>query len=173
MTQLPSLERWALLPFLGFSYPNLLLVFLNLLFLGTCIICFSQVLDFLWVFFILFYFSVPYFGLACDHGNSVLCLEDNNNNDNSHTRAAMSSQLQYRKKGRQTSRHRRLGALHAADMKQLQLFNRSTPFYTLLSDTRPFVNKVAGSGDHGLPVEWQSALSPHDVPRNGCQGCTH
>ena len=31
--------------FLGFSYPNLLLVFLNLLFLGTCIIIFlSQVL---------------------------------------------------------------------------------------------------------------------------------
>ena len=76
MTQLPSLERWALLPFLGFSYPNLLLVFLNLLLLGTCIICFSQVLDFLWVFFILFYFPVPYFGLACDHGNSFLCLED-------------------------------------------------------------------------------------------------
>ena len=58
MTQLPSLERWALLPFLRFSYPNLLLVFLNLLLLGTCIICFSQVLDFLWVFFILFYFPV-------------------------------------------------------------------------------------------------------------------
>ena len=50
-------------------------VFLNLLFLVTCIISFSQVLDFLWVFFILFYFSVPYFGLACDHGNSFLCLE--------------------------------------------------------------------------------------------------
>ena len=32
MTQLPSLERCALLPFLGFSYPNLLIVFLNLLF---------------------------------------------------------------------------------------------------------------------------------------------
>ena len=62
--------------FLGFSYPNLLLVFLNLLSLGTCIICFSQVLDFLWVFSILFYFSVPYFGLACDHGNSFLCLEE-------------------------------------------------------------------------------------------------
>ena len=41
--------------FLGFSYPNLLLVFLNLLFLGTCIICFSQVLDFLWVFLSLFF----------------------------------------------------------------------------------------------------------------------
>ena len=67
----------SILPFLGFSYPNLLLVFLNLLFLGTCIIYVSQqVLDFLWVFFILFYFSLPYFGLACDHGNSFLCLEE-------------------------------------------------------------------------------------------------
>ena len=33
--------------FLGFSYPNLLLVFLNMLLLGTCVIFFSQVLDFL------------------------------------------------------------------------------------------------------------------------------
>ena len=39
---------------MGFSYPILLLVFLNLLFLGTCIIFFSQVLDFLWVFFFIF-----------------------------------------------------------------------------------------------------------------------
>ena len=64
--------------FLGFSYPNLLLVFLNLLFLGICIIFFSQVLDFFWVFYFYFYryFSVPYFGLACDHGNSFLCLEE-------------------------------------------------------------------------------------------------
>ena len=44
--------------FFGVSYSNLLLVFLNLLFLGTCIICFSQVLDFLWVF--LFYFIFLY-----------------------------------------------------------------------------------------------------------------
>ena len=61
--------------FLGFSYPNLLLVSLNLLFLRTCIIFSSQdCWDFLWVFyfFIYFrYFSVPYFGLACDHGNSL------------------------------------------------------------------------------------------------------
>ena len=80
MTQLPSLERWALLPFGGFSYPNLLLVFLNLLLLGTCIICFvfffANVGLSLGLFFILFYFSVPYFGLACDHGNSFLCLEE-------------------------------------------------------------------------------------------------
>ena len=63
--------------FLGFSYPNLLLVFLNLLLLGTCIICFF--FRKCWTFsgsFILFYFSVPYFGLACDHGNSFLCLEE-------------------------------------------------------------------------------------------------
>ena len=62
----------------GGSYPNLLLVFFSepVIFLGTCIICFSQLLDFLWVFFILFYFSVPYFGLACDHGNSFRCLEE-------------------------------------------------------------------------------------------------
>ena len=43
--------------FLGFSYPNLLLVFLNLLFLGTCIIFLSQVLGLslgLFLFFIYF-----------------------------------------------------------------------------------------------------------------------
>ena len=65
--------------FLGFSYPPYMffLVFLNLLFLGTCIIFFSQVLDFLWVSFYFYRnFSVPYFGLACDHGNSFLCLEE-------------------------------------------------------------------------------------------------
>ena len=65
----------------GFSYPNLLLVFLNLLFLGTCIICFSQLLDFLWVFFILFYFCVPYFGLACDHGNLFFALKSKKEKD--------------------------------------------------------------------------------------------
>ena len=65
--------------FLGFSYPNLL-VFLNLLFLGTCIIFFSQVLGlslvFIFIFIFFRYFSVPYFGLACDHGNSFICLEE-------------------------------------------------------------------------------------------------
>ena len=49
--------------FLGFSYPNLLLVFLffsELLFLGTCIIFFSQVLGLsLGLFvFILFFFTL-------------------------------------------------------------------------------------------------------------------
>ena len=65
--------------FLGFSYPNLLLFFLNLLFLGTLSYFSRKCWDFLWVFFILFfllYFSVPYFGLACDLGNSFLCLEE-------------------------------------------------------------------------------------------------
>ena len=32
--------------------------------------------DFLWIFYFYRYFSVPYFGLACDHGNSFLCLEE-------------------------------------------------------------------------------------------------
>ena len=45
--------------FLEFSCPHLLLrVLLNLLFSGTCIIFFSQVLDFLWVFY--FSFIFPY-----------------------------------------------------------------------------------------------------------------
>ena len=63
--------------FWGFSYPNPLLFFFNLLFLGTCIIFFSQVLGLsLGLFLFYFIFSVPYFGLACDHGNSFLCLEE-------------------------------------------------------------------------------------------------
>ena len=62
--------------FLGFSYPNLLLVFLNLLFLGTRISYFSRKCWDFWVFFFYRYFSVPYFGLACDHGNSFLYLEE-------------------------------------------------------------------------------------------------
>ena len=63
--------------FLEFSSPNLLLVFLNLLFLGTCYIYFRKCWDFLWIFY--FIVSVPYFGLACDHGNSFLCLEEYQN----------------------------------------------------------------------------------------------
>ena len=63
--------------FLGFSHPDLLLVFLNLLFLGTCIILFSQVLGLsLGLFYFYRYFSVPYFVLACDHGNSFPYLEE-------------------------------------------------------------------------------------------------
>ena len=48
----------------------MLLVFLNLLFLGTCYIFFAKSWDFLWTFI-----SVPYFGLACDYENSSLCLK--------------------------------------------------------------------------------------------------
>ena len=49
----------------------------DLLFLGTCFIFSRKCWDFLWVFFYFYrYFSVPYFGLACDHGNSFLCLEE-------------------------------------------------------------------------------------------------
>ena len=61
--------------FLGFSCPNLLLVFLNLLFLGTCYIFFRKCRDFFWVF-LFFLYLIFYFGLACDHGNSFLCLEE-------------------------------------------------------------------------------------------------
>ena len=60
--------------FWGFSCPNLVLVFLNLLFLGTCYIFLRKCWDFLCVFY--FIFSVPYFGLACDHRNSFLCVEE-------------------------------------------------------------------------------------------------
>ena len=60
--------------FLGFSWPNLLLVFLNMLFLGSCYIIFRECWDCLWIF-VTCIFSAPYFGLACDHGNSFLCLE--------------------------------------------------------------------------------------------------
>ena len=89
-----------------------------------------------------------------------------------HTSNHVMSTVEYRKTGRQTSLHRRPGVLRATDMVQLQHFNRSISFYMLLSDTRAFVNKVAGSGGHGLPWGWQSAFSPHDVHQNGCQGTT-
>ena len=72
MTQLPSLERWALLPFGGFascfSEP---VIFRNLYHIFV-----ASVGTFSGSFFLFFrYFSVPYFGLACDLGNSFLCLE--------------------------------------------------------------------------------------------------
>ena len=65
--------------FWGFSCPNLLLVFLNLLFLifrNLYRIFLASVGTFSGSFLFYFYFSVPYFGLACDHGNSLLCLEE-------------------------------------------------------------------------------------------------
>ena len=57
----------------GVPSPNLLLVFLILLFLGTCYIFFRKCWDLLCFFC---FFFVPYFGLACDHGNLFLCLEE-------------------------------------------------------------------------------------------------
>ena len=63
--------------FWGFSCPNLLLVFLNLLSLGTCSIFFSQVLGLsLGYFYFIFIFLFLIFGLACDDRNSFLCLEE-------------------------------------------------------------------------------------------------
>ena len=66
MPQLPSLERWALLPFGGFPTLTCLLFFWTCYFLGTCIIFFSQQVLGLYLGLFLFYrcFSVPYFGLA-------------------------------------------------------------------------------------------------------------
>ena len=67
--------------FLGFSYPNLLLVFLNLLFFRNLYhIFFASVGTFSGSFLFYRYFSVPYFGLACDDGNSFLCLEEQESN---------------------------------------------------------------------------------------------
>ena len=63
--------------FLGFSYPNLLLVLLNLLFFRNLYHTFlASVGTFSGSFLFYRYFSVPYFGLACDDGNSFLCLEE-------------------------------------------------------------------------------------------------
>ena len=64
--------------FLEFSYPNLLLVFLNLLFFRNLYHIFVASVGTFSGSFLLFYryFSVPYFGLAYDHGNSCLCLEE-------------------------------------------------------------------------------------------------
>ena len=57
--------------FLAFSCPNLLIVFLNLLFLRTCYF-FANVGTFSESF--IYLFNVPYFGLACDHGNKCVSL---------------------------------------------------------------------------------------------------
>ena len=61
----------------GVSYPNLLLVFSEPVIFRNLYHIFSQVLDFLWVFFYFYrIFLYLIFGLACDHGNSFLCLEE-------------------------------------------------------------------------------------------------
>ena len=64
--------------FLGFSYPNLLLVFSEpVIFRNLYHIFIAKVLGLsLGLFLCYRYFSLPYFGLACDHGNSFLCLEE-------------------------------------------------------------------------------------------------
>ena len=64
----------------GFFYRNLLLVFLNLLFSGNLYHIFLASVGtfsfFFSFFFFNLYFSIPYFGLACDRGSSFLCLEE-------------------------------------------------------------------------------------------------
>ena len=64
--------------FLGFSYPNLLLLVFSepVIFRNLYRIFLAIVGTFSGSFLFYFYFSVPYFGLACDHGNSFLCLEE-------------------------------------------------------------------------------------------------
>ena len=67
--------------FLGFSYPNLLLFVLfcfsePVIFSNLYHIFLASVGTFSGSFLFYFYFSVPFFGLACDHGNSFLCLEE-------------------------------------------------------------------------------------------------
>ena len=63
--------------FLGFSYPNLLLVFSEpVIFRNLYNISLASVGTFSGSFLFYLYFSIPYFGLACDHGKSFLCLEE-------------------------------------------------------------------------------------------------
>ena len=59
--------------FLGFFCPNLLLLIYINIYIRNLFHIFSQVLGL--SLSLVFYFCVPYFGLACDHGNSFLCLE--------------------------------------------------------------------------------------------------
>ena len=62
--------------FLGFSYPNLLLVFSELVIFRNLYHIFLASIGTFSGSFFFFFFLVPYFGLACDHGNSFLCLEE-------------------------------------------------------------------------------------------------
>ena len=62
--------------FLGFSYPNLLLVFFKpVTFRNLYHIFLASVGTLSGSFLFYLYFPVPYFGLACDHGNSFLALK--------------------------------------------------------------------------------------------------
>ena len=79
MTLLPSLERWALLHFGGFPTLTCFLFFSeHVIFRNLYHIFLVSVGTFSgsFLFYFLFFFSVPYFGLACDHGNSFLCHEE-------------------------------------------------------------------------------------------------
>ena len=61
------------------TYPNLLLVCSEpVIFRNLYHIFVARVGTFSgsFLFLFIFIFSVPYFGLACDHGNSFLCLEE-------------------------------------------------------------------------------------------------
>ena len=63
--------------FWGFSYPNLLLVFSDpVIFRNLYHIFLESVGTFSGSFFFSFYFFVPYFGLACEPGNSFVSLEE-------------------------------------------------------------------------------------------------
>ena len=60
--------------FLGFASPNLLLLSELVTFKEPVTYFFRQIWDFLCVFHLFIY--VPYFGFACGHGNSFLCVEE-------------------------------------------------------------------------------------------------
>ena len=60
--------------FLGFSYSNLLLAFSGPVIFGNLYHIFLASVGTFSVFFV--FFSVPHIGLACDHGNSFLSLEE-------------------------------------------------------------------------------------------------
>ena len=63
--------------FLGFSYPNLLLVFSEpVIFRNLYRIFVASVGAFSGSFYFFRYFSVPYVELACDHGYSFLYLQE-------------------------------------------------------------------------------------------------
>ena len=69
-----ELERWALLPFRGFPALTPASCFSELAVFTKLLHIFSQVLGLSPGLF--YFFSVRYFRLACDHGNSFLCLEE-------------------------------------------------------------------------------------------------
>ena len=73
VTQLPSWSDGLYLLF-GVFLPQYASYFSQLVIFRNPLHVFSQVLGLSLCLFL--YFSVPYFGLACDHGNSSLCLEE-------------------------------------------------------------------------------------------------